>query len=288
MIINDYKGGKRERIKRLLGIKPKGAWFDCDPQKYKSDFEKENTEKLRTVQIETFNRCNGECAFCPVNKFSDTRKPLLMSETLFVKILTDLSNIDFDGRVALFSNNEPSLDDRIVIFAKLAREYLPNAYIYIFSNGSRLNVEKCRELVKYLDELRIDNYNDELTLNPNIEAINDACLKDKRMNAVVRIHLRKQNEVLFSRGGQAPNNAGSAVRDYPCFLPFNQMVIRPDGKVSLCCSDALGKMTMGDVSVNSVMEVWKAVPFEKVRKTILENKIDSIELCKYCDSKQYK
>ena len=40
-----------------------------------------------TISIETFSKCNGGCSFCPVNKFDDPRSDVLMSESLFKKVL---------------------------------------------------------------------------------------------------------------------------------------------------------------------------------------------------------
>ena len=41
--------------------------------------------------------------------------------------------------------------------------------------------------------------------------------------------------------------------DATCVLPFKQMIIKPDGKVSLCYSDSLGKNILGDLTKNSVV-----------------------------------
>lgn len=30
-----------------------------------------------------------------------------------------------------------------------------------------------------------------------------------------------------------------------CMLPFMQLIVRPDGKVSRCCQDALGRLPWG-------------------------------------------
>lgn len=59
------------------------------------------------VEIETINRCNGNCSFCPVSRKSDTRKMAKMSRNLFVNIIDQLGDIDYKGKLALFSNNEP-------------------------------------------------------------------------------------------------------------------------------------------------------------------------------------
>lgn len=67
-----------------------------------------NENKLfRHVEIETYNRCNGVCEFCPVSAKWESRPECKMDEGLFKKIINELEMINYDGRLALFSNNEP-------------------------------------------------------------------------------------------------------------------------------------------------------------------------------------
>ena len=62
-----------------------------------------------SVEIEVINRCNGICPFCPVNRNKDPRKLKKMDEKLFKKIMDELGEIHYSGRLALHSNNEPFL-----------------------------------------------------------------------------------------------------------------------------------------------------------------------------------
>jgi MoaA/NifB/PqqE/SkfB family radical SAM enzyme len=110
------------------------------------------------VEIETINRCNNTCTFCPVNRNADTRPFRLMDRRLFISIMEQLRELGYAGKVGLFSNNEPLLDDRISEFAEITRKYLPGAFISILTNGLLLTVEKLNTLMKYIDELAIDNY----------------------------------------------------------------------------------------------------------------------------------
>ena len=284
MLINQYvvKGNPLKRA--ALSVMPAFVKEKRNIKKYRKEFEANHEVDLQDVQIETFNRCNGECSFCPVNRHVDPRKPAHMTEELFDKILDDLAAMGYKKKLALFSNNEPLLDSRIYDFAKKAREKLPEAYIYIYTNGTLIDLEKTRELAKYLDEICIDNYNDELVLNENIVPIHEACQQDGKLDKIVQIHLRKVHEVLYTRGGQAPNNSKQKERDYPCFLPYRQMVIRPDGRISLCCSDALGMMTLGDAANENLSDIWNSRLYTEIRRKLAEEP-SALKLCKYCDSK---
>jgi radical SAM protein with 4Fe4S-binding SPASM domain len=291
MLVNKYI--EEKNIKAfILGKLPKCYMEQRANKHYNKAFEKKLHSLAEhslpdTIQIETINRCNGTCSFCPVNKYVDTRKMKKMELTLYKKILQDLANLEYKGRIALYSNNEPLLDDRILEFAKMTKEILPECYLYIYTNGTLMTRELCMELVKYMDSIIIDNYNDDLELNENIKEIYDMCQNVPELDNKIEIHLRKVNEVLYTRGGQSPNNSKKKERNYPCMLPFSQMVIRPDGGVSLCCSDALGKMTLGNANEQTIEEIWNSSKYSEIRNKIVTD-IRSIELCKYCDAKHYE
>lgn len=236
-----------------------------------------------SIELETINRCNGECPFCPVNRHDDTREFKKMDEELFKSIIAQLKELNYSGRLAFHSNNEPFLDKRIIDFVKYARQELPNTYIYMYNNGSLLTLDKFKEIIPHMDKMIIDNYNDELKLNPNPKIIHEYCSKDKVLNKKVEIHLRKVHEVLNTRGGQSPNNNKKKTLNISCVLPFKQVVIRPDGKISLCCNDPLGKFTMGDLTKNTFVEIWNSPKYKKLRKRLAKGR-KTVSLCKYCDT----
>lgn len=238
------------------------------------------------IEIETINRCNGICSFCPVNRNEDPREKAVMSEELFKSIVGQLEELQYLGRFTTFSNNEPLLDDRIIEFNKYAREHLPKARIHMYTNGTLLTLDKFKELVQYLDELIIDNYNQELNLIRPCQEIKTYIEShpELELNKKVTIVLRKPQEILTSRGGDAPNRKD--LREYPddrCLLPFRQMIVRPTGQVSLCCNDALGKWTLGDLTKETITDVWYGTKFTKVREALYKGR-QYCGNCKYCDT----
>lgn len=236
------------------------------------------------IEIETINRCNGSCSFCPVNHNVDPREKKIMSSSLFESIVEQLSAIDYAGRFTTFSNNEPLLDERIIEFNRYARSRLPKARMHLFTNGTLLTLDKFIALTEVLDELIIDNYQQELQLIKPCREIQAYCKKHPQLARKVTIVLRKPQEVLTSRGGNAPNRKD--VGDYSkdrCILPFKQLIVRPDGKVSLCCNDAVGKYTLGDLNKESILDVWNGSRFQMVRKCLYEGR-ENWGDCRHCDA----
>lgn len=236
------------------------------------------------IEIETINRCNGSCSFCPINHNVDPREKKIMDTSLFENIVEQLAAMDYAGRFATFSNNEPLLDERIIDFNRYARKRLPKARMHLFTNGTLLTLDKFIALTEVLDELIIDNYQQELQLIKPCQEIAAYCKEHPWLARKVTIVLRKPHEVLTSRGGNAPNrkNVGDYGKDR-CILPFRQMIVRPDGKISLCCNDAVGKYTLGDLKKESLLDIWNGPRFAMVRKCLYEGR-ENWGNCRNCDA----
>ncbi|MBQ9334656.1 MAG: SPASM domain-containing protein [Lachnospiraceae bacterium] len=250
------------------------------------EVHRDKPQLFHEIEIETINRCNGTCSFCPVNVKRDIRKPAFMEEALFYKIVEDLHNLNYTGRVALFSNNEPFLDKRIIDFSKYLREEVPLAQIHLFTNGTLLSIDKFDSIIEYLDELIIDNYNQNLELNESVKKIKEHVeyLGDGSIRNKVKILLRKSDEYLSSRGGDAPNRSEVIdVSQRKCALPWCQMIVRPTGEVSLCCNDPYGKMTLGDLNKESLTEVWYGQKYTELRQKLLKGR-GEVEHCSRCDT----
>lgn len=56
---------------------------------------------FRIVNIETINRCNGACAFCPANVRDEKRPLKRMDETMFRSVVDELCEMSWEGWVVL-------------------------------------------------------------------------------------------------------------------------------------------------------------------------------------------
>jgi len=259
--------GKRKRtIKKAFGL-----------------IDKYGVPLFSRVEIETINRCNGSCTFCPVNRNNDSRPYAKMTNELYEKILSEMHEMNYSGTLAMFANNEPFLDTRLEAFTKKARELLPKARIEIYTNGTLLNPERFIEIIPYLDLLAIDNYSDNLKWHEPVEAIREYLKYNPEYASKVSMRMRRETALMSTRGGQAPNNSKKKTLPISCLLPFYHLYIRPDGKIGLCCVDALYKFTLGDVSKQSLKEIWYSDIYSDVRKKIREGR-HTMDICMYCDS----
>ena len=54
-----------------------------------------------------------------------------------------------------------------------------------------------------------------------------------------------------------------------------------DGRVSLCCADFDGKTILGDLTTQSIADIWNAEPYRAVRREHLES--GGPDVCRACD-----
>ncbi|WP_242838239.1 radical SAM/SPASM domain-containing protein [Butyrivibrio proteoclasticus] len=285
LIVNPYLQTKEAESEK--------EWSDSQKIRFAREEVNKAVERLHRqqglfnhIEIETINRCNGICSFCPVNRNDDPREKAVMSVELFKDIIGQLEEMQYSGRLTTFSNNEPLLDDRIIEFNKYAKEHLPKARIHMYTNGTLFTLDKFKELVEVLDELIIDNYNQELQLIKPVKEIVEYCEAhpELELNKKVTVVLRKPQEILTNRGGNAPNRKEFV--EYPgdrCLLPYKQMIVRPTGQVSLCCNDALGKWTLGDLTKESILDVWYGTKFTKAREALYKGRQYCGD-CRLCDT----
>lgn len=139
------------------------------------------------------------------------------------------------------------------------------------------------EIIDYIDALNLDIYKQDLS-EKDPDNISEILELAKKLHIENKIHISRidVHAIRSSRGGKSPNSKVDFTIKDKCPLPLIQMVIRPDGKVSLCCNDALGVFTLGDVSKERVLSIWNNQKFDALRKELMKGR-EHLNLCQYCD-----
>lgn len=238
------------------------------------------------IAVETVNRCNGTCPFCPANIHSEVRPYQKMPDELFEKILDEIAGWDrWDGVFSLYVNNEPFIDNRMVEMLQKARRRLPDAKMLVFTNGSLLTLEKLDAIADDVDLLIINNYSAKYRLNDPIQKIYDYVKKEKDRFKNIKIVIQKRyaNEYLTNRAGTAPNKK-RAIKgiDRPCLIPYTDLTIYPNGQVGLCCSDVLETIDLGNIQNDKILSIYHGEAWKEIRRKMQKGR-KGIEICSNCD-----
>src|SRR6185503_15506674 len=77
------------------------------------------------VEIEVSVRCNRSCIYCPNSKVGSTSPFSFMDIELFRRIIAQLSQISFSGRLSFHFYNEPLMRKDLEKLVAIARAPLP-------------------------------------------------------------------------------------------------------------------------------------------------------------------
>ncbi|MBO4350637.1 MAG: radical SAM protein [Proteobacteria bacterium] len=252
-------------------------------------------EYPRLVAIETTNRCNARCKFCPNNSLARNRR--VMSDDLFKKIIEDCKEFPLPA-IEPFLQGEPFVDAKILDRLAYINEHLPNTALRLYSNGAALTKEKSDALRELnvdkiyisLNSINKEKYEDVVGLpfERTIENVRALCAPSPKGPAARVITLRitlvdntTREEVeqfkdfckelgvrhmisgLFNYKGDIPSNL--PVPDFPC-EHITRLDILSSGQTTLCCMDQEGEYGWGDVINHSVLEIYNSPIARKVRE----------------------
>lgn len=89
--------------------------------------------------------------------------------------------------------------------------------------------------------------------------------------------MKNEKEILYAEG----KKAGS--RKYKiCETVYRRLVVSWDAKALSCCNDFVRRQAVGDLTKQSIMEVWNGGPLMRLRKRLIEKRLDEFPLCKNC------
>lgn len=226
-----------------------------------------------STNIETYGYCNRECNFCFNNKRFTQREKGEMPTKLWEKIINELSEMNFAGRISPHFYGEPLLDKRLPDLLHYARKSCKNSYISLVTNGDFLSEELFIKLIKAgVNTFLITNYED-------LENQHFEFLKNKYPGHVILRNYKDFRKT--NRAGELFDEKKLLIT--PCLRPTGQLVINWDGSVLLCCMDYYAKETFGNVNKQNIRNIWNNKEFSIKRELLKNGKRASISLCKYCD-----
>lgn len=205
-----------------------------------------------------------------------------MEDELFYKIVDELREIHFAGRVSFALYSEPLLDKRLPKFVEYASKQLPAAYFNLSTNGDFLDISMWKSLMAAgMDFIFVSQYDGRL--NDNIVKLSNILKEDEKMHIEVRI-FDVMRDAYCNRGGLV--KAGKDI-DLPlqkfCIWPFFYMPINYKGKAGICCNDYFGLVEIGDANHQHIADIWHSKILNTYRKKLLLGDRTGLTLCKECN-----
>jgi hypothetical protein len=216
--------------------------------------------QLKLIEIEVFSYCNRKCWFCHNSFINRQESNTIMPEEMYLSILNQLAEIDYDKEITYSRYNEPLAQKELILKRiRQARQILPKSKLRTNTNGDYVTLKYIHELRDAgLNELFIQQYlaNNEFydhskikkrmlkkikSIGVNYTTISDVYNQRIEYNLEVdgiMVHLRARN---FAVEGTARTKKVSEfnedyIRTKPCKQPFNNMYIDYNGSIMVCCN----------------------------------------------------
>jgi len=198
-------------------------------------------EIFTAVEIEINSNCNLSCSYCPNNEHERIEKGSMKKE-LYYKIISDLKEIGFEGRISYDFYNEPTLCKNLVHFVAHTKQELPKVRIVLYSNGTRLDTE----LFNQLEHAGVDRY-----IITKHEEVKDyvfektySKLSEEQKNKVMYKH---NSEIEKYNRGELLDHIGDKIKNLtPCYIPSWLISITNKGTVLPCFEDFFQELSMGN------------------------------------------
>jgi len=232
------------------------------------------------INIEINTDCNRACKYCPNSNHSRSKKEnrKLMDEHIFKKIINELSDLRWSGRISPQFYGEPLLDKRIFSLMGYAHLKLPKARLLLISNGDYLDIKTYKKLKDSgVSKFLITQHGK--TVSPAMRELLKYLKQNSKEMDSVSYSKRDDSIPMYNRGGLVNPKI---VDYYPrCRLSKNPVVIDYDGNVILCCNDYHSSIKFGNVRNKTLLEIWNCFEYRNIRRE-LQKGIYSLPICKKC------
>lgn len=246
------------------------------------------------IEFNIIGTCNRNCSFCPVSNSEIYHKTTdELDIELFRKILLDLQEIQYEGKILFSAFSEPLLHKKIEKLISLAKEYLPKIRLEIVSNGDLLTTKKLKNLYDSgLDTINISMYDGEHQIE-HFNKIREESGVPEEMIVLRRRYLENGNYglTISNRAGlinsneyrdKSENSIVELPLQKPCYYPFYMILIDYNGDVLLCPHDWAKKLTFGNLKNNKLFDIWNGNILNNLRKKLSASN-RAFSPCNNCD-----
>ena len=269
---------------------------------------------LQVVEIEIASFCNRTCYFCPNSHIDRKSKSIELDEAVFLKLLDNLSEIDYDNLLDFHRFNEPLANKELILKrVRQAREKLPKAKLCIFTNGDYVQKEYFEELreagathilmsyyptnndydrekvIKAMEKMQKKLGLESKLIHNTLEEYR-VCFMMEGLEIVYRSW--NPNVMGHSRGGSIVSMKKECEIQSGCFHPAVSFYVDYNGLVMPCCQTRSDEIThkpfiLGDCNKNDMFEIFFSPTATNLRRELFANTAttcneDIQRICKDC------
>ena len=227
--------------------------------------------------IEVNTDCNRSCSYCSNKVFPKPHQ--LMDEDIFQKVIGDLAEVNYRGRIALHQSSEPLLHPNLEGLMAYADSKLPQSELAIYTNGD------------FLDRARFDRLN-AAGVDTWIITQHGANIPKPLEELVANLAPAERERVtfqtiwqnkLYNRTVPGLIPEGQRIIPNPCFTASYHLQVLVDGSVPQCCMGFMGENIFGNVKERNLIDIWMDPEFRTFRTEVGHAQF-KLDVCQRCVS----
>jgi radical SAM protein with 4Fe4S-binding SPASM domain len=275
------------------------------------------------IRIETSSACNLRCRHCPTGlSYHEMDRSVLSLDAfdIIIKQINDTPSLD---SAVLYVGGEPFLNNNIITICKRLKSETGIDKTHLNTNGMLLSPDLCAQMddakLDFItvsidgkspeenDSIRIgSNYNKivanvnmlrELSKSTQIKIANTQIKNKKDPDIpVIPDFLKNDFEGLSIYSEYAIKWPSLNIDDKSdmvcvvndnlnkfCQQPFDNIVIKTNGDILMCCYDLLGKAVIGNIFKDHMRNIWVSAKYKNIRDVMLFGKYKHLpKTCKIC------
>jgi MoaA/NifB/PqqE/SkfB family radical SAM enzyme len=202
-----------------------------------------------------------------------------MPTELFHKIIDELAEIEFSGRISPHFHGEPLLDKRLVSLMSYVRKRLSGADIVIFTNGDYLTFKTYMELVTAgVDGFIVTQHSG--TMPAGIKDLYSHFESPGLLPVPLQYLMYDDLTPLYNKGGLIDVSTTYPIPNC-LWHSLSTITIDHGGNVVLCCNDYKSSTTFGNVTDKKLLDIWFDEYYTNIRKDLRKMNF-RLPICKRC------
>ncbi len=237
------------------------------------------------IDINVTELCNRKCVFCPrVSAEFYPNLNLNMDKNLAEKIGAELAALNYKGVVVFSGYSEPTLCPH---FEDIISSFPTNIRLELVTNGDNLTAKDFKKLYNAgINHFVVSLYDGEHQVKKFKKIFTEAgfkkdvySLRDRWYDSDKNFGLKLTNRGGTIDAGEQPE----VIPDKPCYYPSYSMTIDWNGDVLVCMQDWNKKVKFGNVSTQSLFEIWTGKSYSKYRTNLLRGN-RNLNPCSKCNA----
>jgi radical SAM protein with 4Fe4S-binding SPASM domain len=230
--------------------------------------------QIYSIQIENTAYCNRKCPWCPQSKLDFGPDDRMDWKTL-EKVVKDLVEMNYQGRIHPYGNGEPLTDSDFIKRVRYIKNRLPKSHMYIATNGDYVgNAFSFDDMfMSGINEIQVNYYDD-----------NNKHLKyyiSSNGNQIYHYNVGDLRETFYNRAGNI--KITNIITYESCWWPGRKLFINYQGDMLVCCSDWKYEDVVGNVHELPINELANSPKIKMYQDKLADNKSHELPLCSQCN-----